>query len=81
MDILQITIPNENLNESCNNLIKITQTFVPEDLIDNISALIQVMAWGQISEKPLSEPVMTTIHDAIWHLSVTTLKNRVYFFF
>ena len=37
--------------------------FVPEGLIDNKSALVQVMAWRQIGDKPLPEPMMTQFTD------------------
>ena len=32
--------------------------FVPKDPINNIPALIQIMAWRQPGDKPLSEPMM-----------------------
>ena len=39
-------------------VIKISFKFVPKDPINNIPALIQVMAWHQSGNKPLSEPMM-----------------------
>ena len=44
--------------------IQIPLEFVPKFLIDNKSALVQVMAWSHISDKPLSEPMMTQFSDA-----------------
>ena len=32
--------------------------------INNIPALVQIMAWRRTSEKPLSEPMMTQFNDA-----------------
>ena len=45
-------------------LILISLTFVPKSQIDNNSALVQVMAWRQIGDKPLSEPKLTQFTDA-----------------
>ena len=39
--------------------IEISLKFVPKVLIDNIPALVQMMAWRRIGDKPLSEPMMT----------------------
>ena len=44
--------------------IKISLKFVPEGPINNISALVQIMAWRRIGDKPLSEPMMTQFNDA-----------------
>ena len=38
--------------------IKISLKFVPKGPINNIQALIQMMAWHWIGNKPLSEPMM-----------------------
>ena len=32
---------------------------IPNDPIDNIPALVQIMAWHRIGDKPLSEPMLT----------------------
>ena len=32
--------------------------------INNILALIQIMAWSQLGDKPLPEPMMTQFTDA-----------------
>ena len=49
------------LNESVWILINISLNFVPEGQINNITALVQIMAWGQPGDKPLSEPVMVRL--------------------
>ena len=40
-------------------LIPISLKFVPRGPIDNMSALVQLIAWHQTGEKPLSEPLLT----------------------
>ena len=49
-------------------LIKISLKFVPEGPINNIQALVQVMAWRRIGDKPLSEPMQTRYTDAYMQL-------------
>ena len=44
-------------------LIKISLKFVPKGPIDNNQALVQIMAWRQIGDKPLSEPMLTRFTD------------------
>ena len=41
--------------------------FRPEDLIDNQSALFQVMAWGQTDVEPLPESRITQFTNAYIH--------------
>ena len=38
--------------------IKISLKFVPKGLINNIPALVQIMAWHRPGDKPLSEPMI-----------------------
>ena len=45
-------------------LITISLKFVPRDPIDNIPALVQIMAWRRIGDKPLSEPMLTRFTGA-----------------
>ena len=45
-------------------LIKISPKFVSKGPIDNILALVQIMAWHQIGDKPLSETMLTLFTDA-----------------
>ena len=53
-DIFKCILLNENV------LIpnKISLKFVPEGPINNIPALVQIMAWRRPGDKPLSEPMM-----------------------
>ena len=46
------------LKENVWILIKISLKFVLNGPIDNKSALVQIMAWHQPGDKPLSEPMM-----------------------
>ena len=56
------------LNESDKISVPISLKCVPSGPIDTKSALVQVMAWCQIDDKPLPGPVMTQFMDAyIWH--------------
>ena len=41
--------------------IKISLEFVPKVQINNIPALIQIMAWRRIGDKPLSESMMVNL--------------------
>ena len=43
------------------DFIKISQKFVPRGPINNISALVQVMAWRRPVDKTLSEPMMVSL--------------------
>ena len=38
--------------------IEFSLKFVPKDPINNIPALVQIMAWHLAGDKPLSEPMM-----------------------
>ena len=53
-DIFTCIFVNENIWAS----IKISLKFVPKGLINNIPALVQIMAWRRLGDKPLSEAVM-----------------------
>ena len=53
-DIFKRIFVNENKWIS----IKISLKFVPKGPIDNIPALVQIMAWCQTGNKPLSEAMM-----------------------
>ena len=52
------------MNEKLCIFIRITLKFVPKGLIDNESALVQVMDWHCAGDKPLPEPMMTQFIDA-----------------
>ena len=63
-DILKCIFLNENLWIP----IKISLKFIPKGPIDNILALVQIMAWRRLGDKPLSEPVMVSL---LTHICVT----------
>ena len=52
------------LNENIWILLKISLKFVPKVRINNIPALVQIMAWHQPGDKPLSEPMMVSLLTA-----------------
>ena len=55
---------NENIRISTKNSLK----FVPKDLINNIPALVLIMAWRRPGDKPLSEPMLV---KSLKHICVT----------
>ena len=55
---------NENIRISTKNSLK----FVPRGLINNIPALVLIMAWRRPGDKPLSE---TTLVRSLTHICVT----------
>ena len=52
------------LNENVWISIKISLNFVSKGPINNIQALVQIMAWRRIGDKPLSEPMLTRFSAA-----------------
>ena len=48
--------------------IKISLRFVPKGPINNIPALVQIMAWRRLGDKPLSEAMMVNL---LTHICVT----------
>ena len=56
------------LNENARISIKISLKFVPKGPINNIPALVQIMAWCRPGDKPLSEP---RIESPLTHICVT----------
>ena len=56
------------LNESIWISIEISLKFVPKGPINNIPALVQIMAWHRPGDKPLSEPMLVCL---LMHLCVT----------
>ena len=55
------------LNENVAISIKISLKFVPEGPINNIPALVQIMAWRRSGVKPLSEPMMVSLLTHMRH--------------
>ena len=56
------------LNENCCNLIKFSLKYVRKGPIDNYLALVPIMAWRRLGDKPLSEPMMISLPT---HICVT----------
>ena len=56
------------MNENFRISINISLKFVPKGLINNIPALVQIMAWRRPGDKPLSEPMMVNL---LTHICVT----------
>ena len=63
-DIFKCIFLNENVKIS----IKISMKFVSKGPINNIPALLQIMAWRRPGDKPLSEPMMVCLPT---HICVT----------
>ena len=55
-------------NETVWSSIKISLKFVPKGPINNIPALVQIMAWRRPGDKPLSKPMMVRLPT---HICVT----------
>ena len=49
------------LNENIWILIRFSLKFVPKGPINNIPALVQIMAWRRPGNKPLSEPMLVSL--------------------
>ena len=45
-------------------LVKISMKFLPDGPINNNTALAQIMAWCWIGNKPLSEPMLTSVGNS-----------------
>ena len=56
------------LNENIWVAINISLSVVPKGPIDNIPALVQIMAWRRSGDKPLSQPMMVSL---LTHICVT----------
>ena len=54
------------LNENVWIPIKISLKFVPKGPINNIQAMVQIMAWRRPGDKPLSEPMMVSLTTHIF---------------
>ena len=53
------------LNENVWITIRISLTFVPEGPINNIPTFVQIMAWRQSGDKPLSDAIMSSIYTSL----------------
>ena len=52
------------LNKNDRIVIRVSLKFVPRSPVDNKPALVQVLAWRRIGDKPLFEPMLTGFADA-----------------
>ena len=66
--ILQTTVSNAFLEWKCMNLIKVSLKFVLKGPINNISIMVQIMAWTCPGDKPLSEAMMVCLPT---HICIT----------
>ena len=57
-----------SFNENVCFSIKMSLKFVPKSPIDNIPALVQIMAWCRPGDKPLSESIRVSLPT---HLCIT----------
>ena len=65
------------LNKNAWISLKVSLKFVHKVRIDNIPALVQIMAWRWPGDKPLSEPIMVSL---LTHICVTRpqwVKHRI----
>ena len=63
-DIFKCILFNENVWF----FIKISLKFVPTGPFNKIPALVQIMAWCRLGDKPLSEPMMVSL---LTHICIT----------
>ena len=56
------------MNEKFCILLRISMKFVPKGSINNIPALVKIMAWRRPGDKPLSEPIVINL---LTHICVT----------
>ena len=66
------------MNKKFCSLILISLKFVPKHPIDNIPALVEIMAWCQIGDKPLSEPMLTQFTDTYAALGGDELNGEIF---
>ena len=54
------------------NSIEISLKFIPKGYMNNILALVQIMAWRRLGDQPISEPMMVIL---LTHICVTPLQR------
>ena len=64
------------LNENVRILINISLKFVPTGQINNIPALVQIMAWCRSGDKPLSEPIVLVYWRIYTSLGLNELSHK-----
>ena len=68
------------LNENVWKPIKISLKFVPKGPINNIPALVQIMAWRRSGDKPLSKPMMVRLPTQIFVTRPQWVKKATFSF-
>ena len=63
------------LNDNVWISLQISLKFVPKVQINNIPALVQIMAWRRPGDKPLSEPMVFSLLTHMASLSLNELKQ------
>ena len=58
--------PRQNCRHFAVDIFKISLKFVSMIRIYNIPALLQIMAWRRLGDKPLSEPIMVSLLTLIY---------------
>ena len=51
--------------------------FVPEGRINNTQALVQIMAWRRLGDKPLSEPMMVSYWRIYASRGLSELRQKL----
>ena len=59
--------------------IKISLKFVPKGPINNIPAIVQIMAWRRPGDKPLSEPMVVSLQTHICVAQPQWVKWQLYY--
>ena len=67
------------LNENVSIVIKFSVKFVAKGPINNIAALVQIMAWCRPGDKPLSEPMMVSLPTHICVTRPQWVNGHMYF--
>ena len=57
--------------------LKVSLKYVPQGLFDNMSALVQIMAWCRTGNKPLSEPLLVCCTDLYASLGLNELSQHI----
>ena len=72
--MLQTPFSSAFFNENIWLPTKISLNYVSYGLSDNMAALVQILAWCQPGDKPLSEPMMGKFGDSYMRLSASMIN-------
>ena len=70
---LDVILKRIFLNENVRISIKTSWKFVLKDQVNNVSALVQIMAWRRPGDQPLSEPMMFNLLTRYWRVIYASL--------